>query len=339
MRLMRSIWIWPLLLLLAGCAAHEPHIGPAVDFGTRQAAAALPAPAALPPAQAPIVRIIKGTPVDSLEEARRLAAAPRTALPRGLQEPLQSLILRGVSVRVIAELLTDACGYNVVATNQVAEREITIYLKQLTLREALESICRLNNLWYREGQGVITLMTREEYVRDMEVRQSDQTRAFYIRYTNAADMAKVIQAAMGSEVHLAVIENEKIYGHIDPEEQADVRQGGEAGRELIAAAGTGEGVTGELNAAASNTRPLLAILTVFKRNNCIVARSLDSGLLNEMARIIEALDTPTSEVLLEIKILQLTLNDGFESFFDLSYAKEGFSGLSGEYPGGNSGEA
>ena len=173
------------------------------------------------------------------------------------------------------------------------------------------------------------------------MRQSDQTRAFYIRYTNAADMAKVIQAAMGDEVHLAVIEDEKIYGHIDPEEKADVGQGAYKNPDLTVgprdeAGGTLGAVSGAVKSTATgsgqgNNRPLLAILTVFKRNNCIVARSLDSGLLNEMARIIEALDTPTSQVLLEIKILQLNLDDGFESFFDISFTDTGSSGFAGDY--------
>jgi type II secretory pathway component GspD/PulD (secretin) len=72
-------------------------------------------------------------------------------------------------------------------------------------------------------------------------------------------------------------------------------------------------------AESKSKKPLLAILSVFKRNNCIIARSLDASLLNEMAKIIETLDTPTSQVLLEVKILQITLGDEFESFFQFDY--------------------
>lgn len=50
-----------------------------------------------------------------------------------------------------------------------------------------------------------------------------------------------------------------------------------------------------------------------------------------MGRIIEALDTPTSQVLLEIKILQLTLGDGFESFFDVDWDVASGSGISGDF--------
>jgi general secretion pathway protein D len=50
-----------------------------------------------------------------------------------------------------------------------------------------------------------------------------------------------------------------------------------------------------------------------------------------MGRIVEALDTPTSQVLLEIRILQLTLGDGFESFFDVDWSVATASGITGDY--------
>lgn len=341
-RRIRWLMAAALLAAIGGCApVHEkirPMQGPTFDTAAGRIEKTPLPPEAPPSGVKPIVRIIKGTPVESVEAAQR-SLAQKTAAPlKGMKARLNSLILRGVNVRVIAELLTEICGYNVVATNTVADCPVNIYLQNLSLREALEAVCRLNNLWYREGQGIITLMTRDEYVRDIEVRQSDQTRAFYIRYTNAADMAKVIQAAMGEEVYLKVIDDEKIYGHIDPEEDAEVGAGEydapvltagnpkkspkeNASRFPTPAAGEATiGTTGSEAQPSAAKRPLLAILTVFKRNNCIVARSLDGTLLNEMARIIEALDTPTSQVLLEIRILQLTLDDGFESFFDFEWA-------------------
>jgi type II secretory pathway component GspD/PulD (secretin) len=342
-RVIRWLTAAALVAALSGCAGVQEKIqpiqGPTFDtLAGSEDEEILPAPEAPPRSSEPIMRIIKGTPVESVEAARRMLAEKPVGPLQGMRTRLNSIILRDVDVRTIAELLTELCGYNVVVTNTVAQRPVNIYLESLTLREAVETICRLNNLWYREGQSIITLMTRQEYVRDIEVRQSDQTRAFYIRYTNAADMAKVIQAAMGEEVHLEVIEDEEIYGHIDPEEEAEVGSGEYDAPQLttvdretvtqvsiaqVPAYDEGAGVAGKPSAETASVngkRPLLAILTVFKRNNCIVARSLDGALLNEMARIIEALDTPTSQVLLEIKILQLTLDDGFESFFDFQWA-------------------
>jgi type II secretory pathway component GspD/PulD (secretin) len=336
-RIQASVLLVWILFLTGGCAGitGQRRIPEDSLFNTRKhsdivADEKIEAP--IPPT-VPTVKIIKGTEVSGMEEARRKLAQSTDAPLKGLQEELRSLVLRDVSIRVLAELLTEACGYNVVVTNTIADHSVNVYLKELTLRTALESICRLNDLWYREGHGIITLMTRDEYLQDIEIRQSDQTRAFFIRYTNAADMAKVIQAAMGEQVHLAVVEDEKIYGHIDPEEEAEVGSGAYEGP-VLSPENPSDGGLGRVErarvpgsvAASDRKTPVLAILTVFKRNNCIVARSLDGSLLNEMAGIIEALDTPTNQVLLEIRILQLSLDDGFESFFDFIYTEEGRSG-------------
>jgi type II secretory pathway component GspD/PulD (secretin) len=332
------------LLTLCGCAGMKEKIAPegGPTFATARGQGFLSAEA-LPLLEdsGPIVRVIKGEPVEDVEAALGQLANRAKAPLSGLDATIDSLLLRNVHVRAIAELLTDICGYNVVATNTVAMQPVNIFLQNISLRESLNAICRLNNLWYREGQGIVTLMTHEEYVQDIQARQSDQTRAFYIRYTNAADMAKLIKASMGDEVHLAVIDDEKIYGHIDPEKAATISQtsageptlsvkideGGDSLPTLLKDLVQGSGA----RTPQAGSKPTMAILTVFKRNNCIVARSLDGGLLNEMGRIIEALDTPTSQVLLEIKILQLTLGDGFESFFNINWDVASGTGISGAF--------
>jgi len=48
-----------------------------------------------------------------------------------------------------------------------------------------------------------------------------------------------------------------------------------------------------------------------------------SRLLEEIATLIQKVDTPTRQVLLEAKILEITLGDGFDSFFNLSLTPGG----------------
>ena len=292
-----------------------------------------------PDGEKPIVKIIKGDVLDETQAEQALKKRTTRQL-KGMSEQIQYLILRDIEVKQIAELLTDLCGYNVVATRAVEQRKINIFMQDISLRSALETICRLNDLWYREGANIITLMTRDEYVRDIEIRQNEHTRSFSIKYTNAADMAKIIQALMGSEVYLSEIEDEKVYGHVDPEEDIDLvgeykgpdldnssnqriifmnrlmdRQSFQEQPDVPSPQAVVPAPPPSQELKPEGTKPLLAKLTVFKRNNSIIARSLDESLLNEMARIIETLDTPTSQVLLEVKILQITLDDEFESFF------------------------
>jgi type II secretory pathway component GspD/PulD (secretin) len=293
------------------------------------------------PEEKPIVKIISGTEVSGIEEAQTMLSGKEDGL-LGMREMLHTIILRDIPVGSIVEILTEMCGYNVIASNGAAEQKISIYMQDLPLREALESMCRLNDLWFREDKRVITLMTAKEYANEMVVRRNEKTRAFYMRYTNAEDMAKIIQAVMGAQVEFKSISGEKVYGHVE----ADSSSGGggsigEVEPDLTPedlARLVSQGITeksGDVVALAEKIgKPLPATITVFKRNNCIVARSLDETLLQEMGKIIEALDTPTNQVLLEVKILQINLGDGFESFFQMNYLDPQQAGAGGSFSQG-----
>lgn len=286
----------------------------------------------------PIVKVIRGKEVADIQEARDLLGEAEYRVT-GLGASIDHLYLKGVTVRTLAEIMTELSGTNVVASNEVATKKITLFLKDLTFREAIETLCRLNNLWYREGRQVVTLMTEAEYTKDMVSRKNESTRAFYVRYTNAADMAKIIAAAMGDQVVLAAVQNEKVYGYLEEDEEPDVSVD-DGGADLH----RGDGVVpvskiAEEGAAGGPIRSRvkarhadrLAVITVSKRNNCVVARSVDEAILTEIGKIIEALDTPTNQVLLEMKILQVSLGDKFESFFHLDYEGTGSSGTGGDF--------
>ncbi len=280
------------------------------------------------PKEKPIVKIISGAETCGIKDAQKLLSAQYRGQTAGMNETINSLVLKSVPVGIVVEILTDVCGYNVVATKEAAAQQVNIYMHDISLRNAIESICRLNGLWYREGGNIVTLMTSKEYSDEMVVRRNEKTRAYFMRYTNAMDMANIIQAVMGAQVKFEPISEEEPYGHVETEESSS--GGGVSTEETKAvledeekAKSAALGITtGEIDAAKFAKKigkQLPAVITVFKRNNCIIARSLDSEILIEIGRIVEALDTPTSQVLLEIKILQLNLSDGFESFFDINY--------------------
>jgi type II secretory pathway component GspD/PulD (secretin) len=286
----------------------------------------------------PIMRVIAGEEVEGPEEAlARLTAAKENDL--GLRTQVERLALREVPLIQVAALLSEMSGYNIAVTRRAAETPVNLYLQNLPLRQALEAVCRLNNLWYREDERIVTIMTVEEYGEEMVVRRNEKSRAYWLRYSNANDMAKILQAVMGSQIVFNDIGEEKIYGHVEEEKEAGKQvslrddAGGQQKDRLEARLGfsveevrhllslrslEGTGLDAvEMSKAIAKNVP--AVITVFKRNNAIIARSLDESVLVDIGRIIELMDTPTSQVLLEISILQLNLGDGFESFFQLNF--------------------
>lgn len=286
-----------------------------------------------PPKEKPIVKVISGKEVTGMEEAQSLVAGHRRGSMLGLRTVVEQLAVNEVPLIQVAATLSELSGFNIAVSREAAELPVTTYLRDIPLRQALESICRLNDLWYREDERIITLMTTTEYSSEMVIRRNEKSRAYWLRYTNANDMAKVLQAVMSAKIQFNDIGEEKVYGHVQEEK--------EAGTKVTMAEGEAEKNLGKLN--PEEIRKLLnigrpdqtggnalalskqiekevpAVITVFKRNNSIIARSLDETVLEDIGRIIELMDTPTSQVLLEIAILQINLTGGFESFFQVDY--------------------
>ena len=57
-------------------------------------------------------------------------------------------------------------------------------------------------------------------------------------------------------------------------------------------------------------------VSVIRRNNQVVVRTGDRRTMEQISQLITQLDVPTPTVMLEIKVLRVTLGDGFESAFE-----------------------
>ena len=71
--------------------------------------------------------------------------------------------------------------------------------------------------------------------------------------------------------------------------------------------------------AAYQDQPANIFVTVSRRNNMVVVRTSDEHALAAIRELIRRLDVPTPTVLLEVKILSLDLDDGFQSNFDYQF--------------------
>lgn len=328
--LLLSLVVLGMFLFLGGCAKPLPredgHAFYPPKAGTSNfLSAAEIALEATPEEQ--LVQIISGKELTVEQVQLELQGQPE--VPAGtLSTVINRLSLRDTPLGEVSYLLTELCRHNIIATPEAASRFVSIDLYQIPLRQALEAICRLNDLWYRVDDHVVTLMTTSEYAEEVVVRHNEKMRAFTLRYTNANDTAKVIESLMGGQVLFSDIGSEDVYGHVDEDKSGSSSSTKEISEEILNAdektrsqilEGLRDGQDDALQLAEKLGKKVPAVITVFKRNNMILARSLDESVLNEIGRIVASLDTPTSQVLLEMSILQLTLSDGFESFFKLDF--------------------
>ncbi|QGJ68949.1 Hypothetical protein PBC10988_6140 [Planctomycetales bacterium 10988] len=61
-------------------------------------------------------------------------------------------------------------------------------------------------------------------------------------------------------------------------------------------------------------------VTVVQRQNQLLVRTSDPETMEQIAALIRQIDVPTPMVMLEVKIMEVTLDDGFSSMFDYQFA-------------------
>lgn len=85
----------------------------------------------------------------------------------------------------------------------------------------------------------------------------------------------------------------------------------------------------DIQAMAARQGPPI-LVTYNKLNNLLMVRTGDEQALKEIAQLVSDMDKPPKQVLLEMKILEVTLDDGYRSVFDIGQSTRGTtSGPSG----------
>lgn len=279
-----------------------------------------------------------------------------------VNEQISLFDFKDTPITDVLKTFTDLTGQNVVAAKDIADLRITLFLKAVNPKEALGTMCKLYNLWYREDGNVIRIMSIKDYNKELMVRYDERTSIYKLKYASCLAIADLLESLYGDRIAYVKPEELESYGHIGTDGnvddifgdigigRGDSRTGGKGYKARTARYDATYAATKEVEAALDIEKDLNArrieelesrmskkkeitaedilevkqqkaiiYLAVFPRNNTIVARSVDTRILKDIGELIKKVDTPTLQVLLEGKILELTLTDNFDSFFDLDY--------------------
>ena len=96
------------------------------------------------------------------------ALAGALALPAGAQDArradgppaqpglaVERLELKETRVSDALRFLAELADLNVVVTPAAGERTVSLFLRDVPARRALEAICKVSGLWYREDGGIL----------------------------------------------------------------------------------------------------------------------------------------------------------------------------------------
>lgn len=303
-----------------------------------------------------------------------------TALTQAHPHPkvyVDELELKQVTVQDAIRIISELTGVNIIATNEASEKRFTLFLRDATVSEIIDSISRVAGLWHRHSEktGVYVMMTTEEYFKDIIVFREETTRIFTLRYQNVSKAAQTIAAMFGRDRvlldlqedftdELQIVTDWQI-GSTGSAQGAGTGMGrrnaggsrtgnrfGQTGRSQIATSsgrrGGVDNIKSELEGMTSeqivlleqaqllkgNTPILLSetvlasvrrqtsvpiFVSVNQEHNLLLIRTSDEKAMKEIEYIIEQSDRPTPQVLLEMKVMSIQLDDGFQSAFDFSY--------------------
>ncbi|MEA2084027.1 MAG: hypothetical protein U9O82_07280 [Thermodesulfobacteriota bacterium] len=246
----------------------------------------------------------------------------------------------GFLVQVLKEISIKS-GKNIVCRGDIDLVFVEIYITNVPVITAIEAICKKYNLWYEENKekNYICLMNSVDFADQASLDFKIKTMVFNLKHASAPQLADSIAGVMGKRVEYVLPINLRSYEHLkepDIEEEeakiqakksdADITKNIKTPefKENITAEKVGAllGTNLDLKLTAQDIRRInkqvgFAIISIFLRNNTIIASSTDDEILREIGDLIDKLDTPTPQVLIECRILKTTLTDDFTSFFQI----------------------
>lgn len=121
-------------------------------------------------------------------------------------ERLDTVEFRQLPLREALRLLSVQTGINIVASAEASETIVTLYLRNVTPRAALETLTKTHGLFYREDAeaGIITVFTTQELQASLQSFRDEQTQVFTLLYPNVIDVATAIADVYGDRVVLSL---------------------------------------------------------------------------------------------------------------------------------------
>ncbi len=324
-----------------------------------------------------------------------LLSAGFTVLAAAKSFEIQELEFKNSQVSDIIRVLSEDANVNIVATPEAGKKNVTIFLKKVSLEDAIRTICRISDLWYRRDDGdagTFRLMTKEEYGKDLVMGQDDNVRVFQLRNPNVIAVAMAIESLYGNRVRVSYGNAMMLSGMGGMNGRGSNNRGGGFGNNRGMGntgfgGGTGGGFGGgygggfqggfggssagnmyggrnnrfsggmgsqgaaggrygnlqqgfreevpkdlsveqlaELGADGKRVDPSelsevsginkVIFVTINAEHNQLIVKTSDNAILKSISSLVEQLDKPQNQVMLEMKIIDVKVGEDFSSLFN-----------------------
>lgn len=115
---------------------------------------------------------------------------------------IEQIEFKKISVGNALRILSEQSGLNVMASEEAANINITMFLRNVTALEVIDAISKTYNLWYQKDprSNIVRLYTVREYRLEKVDFKKEETEVFTMKNAkNALDMAESIQNLFGRQ--------------------------------------------------------------------------------------------------------------------------------------------
>ncbi len=260
-----------------------------------------------------------------------LILAPQALFP---QEKLISIEADHADIVSVLKSIADQADVNIVISKSVLGT-ITLKLKNVPLRRALDAVLKSNNYLYTKEDGIINVYSYEE-LRQKERFSKITTRVYTLKHADVADLQRALLSMKSTRGRIELNEKanqviisdtkekiEEIECAIQRLDQEEILK---KYRLIFAKA---QDLKGKLEQVIPKKK---GKIFVDQRTNSIVVKATPV-ILSNIDELISGWDVRSKQVLIEAKILQVTLDDTVKTGIDWEYLKGKYD-LKGEFSQG-----
>ena len=251
----------------------------------------------------------------------------RPTFSMAIQEKLErriSLDLRGIHVVDVLKFLSTKAELNIVAS-QTVEARVTLFLKDVSIGNALEVILLTTNLAFREKEGIFFVLPDQEYagLYGEPYRDQRQIRVLQLKRTDAAERIGKVLGGLKSQIGKIIIDNEtgtlilidtaeKIRLLFETAERLDALtiEKRNATENAVFELDYNKAVDLEVNVRSFLT-PGVGALKIDEKTNQLFVTDFKENIEN-IAELITAFDRKTREVFIEMRMVQVRLSDTYQ---------------------------
>lgn len=245
--------------------------------------------------------------------------AQQGAVPPG-GEKLISLDLKGLDILDVLKLLSQQSNLSFIAGRNVTGR-VTLFVKDVPLWDAFELIVAANDLAYERRETIINVMTGRDYelLYGEKFQDPKAVEAIALKYAKAVTVATVLNQVKSNVGRVIVDEPSNTVILLDL--PAKVEQMRTLIQKLDAQTKTfvWEMQYGKVKDVQEKVQqaltPNVGTLQIDERTNKLIVTDSPS-VIEQIDGMVRAFDTKTRQVLIEAKIVQVTLSDKYTMGID-----------------------